>query len=124
MPRKAISASVRWAVFARDGFRCRYCGCQAGHGGVVLVVDHALSIADGGDNSDENLVSSCERCNIGKGAKSVVAGDENREFLTEAIQDALHDIVRGAPVDALAASLTHSCEWALGKHQRSEEAEA
>lgn len=71
MKRKSISASVRWSVFARDGFACRYCGASATEDGVSLHVDHAVSVADGGDNSFDNLVSACQECNGGKGARSL-----------------------------------------------------
>jgi archaellum component FlaC len=69
--REAISASTRWTVFARDGFSCRYCGASAGEDGVELAVDHVLSVAEGGDNRIENLVTACKKCNGGKGARSL-----------------------------------------------------
>lgn len=71
MARKAISASLRWTVFARDGFTCRYCGAQAGQEGVELAADHVVSVADGGDNAITNLVTACQKCNGGKGARSL-----------------------------------------------------
>lgn len=74
MARKAMSDSLRWTVFARDGFACRYCGRQAGQDGVVLEVDHVVSVADGGDNRMDNLVTACTSCNGGKSAKSLPAG--------------------------------------------------
>lgn len=66
--RKSISKGTRYAIFARDNFTCRYCGRQAGT--VVLVVDHIKPVAHGGDNDPSNLITSCEDCNAGKGAKS------------------------------------------------------
>lgn len=69
--RKPISASIRWSIFARDGFCCRYCGAQAGQDGVELAVDHVVSVADGGDNSVNNLVTACRQCNGGKSARSL-----------------------------------------------------
>ena len=36
-----------------------------------LVVDHVVSVAEGGDNSYDNLVTSCRSCNAGKGARSL-----------------------------------------------------
>lgn len=71
MARKALSGSLRWQVLARDGFMCRYCGARAGQDGVVLHVDHIISVADGGDNSFQNLLAACQQCNGGKGAKSL-----------------------------------------------------
>lgn len=69
--RKGVSASLRWSVFARDGFCCRYCGRQAGQDCVELHADHVVSVADGGDNSFDNLVTACQRCNGGKSARSL-----------------------------------------------------
>ena len=77
--RKAISASTRWSIFFRDGFACRYCGSQAGQQGVELVIDHVLSVADGGDNSFDNLIAACRRCNDGKGAKSLLGVPTSKE---------------------------------------------
>jgi hypothetical protein len=71
--RKPISDSLRWTVFARDGFRCRYCGRQAGQDGVVLAVDHVISVVYGGDNRIDNLLTACKTCNGGKSAKSLLA---------------------------------------------------
>lgn len=69
--RKNVSASIRWSVFARDGFVCRYCGARAGQDGVELHADHVISVVDGGDNSIQNLITACQKCNGGKGAKSL-----------------------------------------------------
>jgi hypothetical protein len=64
---------MRWAVFARDGFTCRYCGAQAGQDGVELHADHVVSVADGGTDTYDNLVTACQKCNGGKGARSIQA---------------------------------------------------
>lgn len=71
--RKSISASMRWTVFSRDSFTCRYCGVRAGQEGIVLHADHIISVADGGDDSIHNLLTACQRCNGGKGARSLKA---------------------------------------------------
>lgn len=64
--RKAISTKARFEVFKRDGFVCQYCG---GHPPtVVLHVDHIVPVVGGGGNEMDNLVTSCDRCNLGKGA--------------------------------------------------------
>lgn len=68
--RKGLSQSLRWQVFARDGFACRYCGRSAGEG-TELHADHLVSVADGGTNEMDNLVTACQCCNGGKGARSL-----------------------------------------------------
>jgi 5-methylcytosine-specific restriction endonuclease McrA len=57
----------RRAVFARDGYRCQYCGSQDRH----LTVDHIVPRAKGGGNTWENLVAACKRCNNHKGGRTL-----------------------------------------------------
>lgn len=79
--RKPISASLRWSVFSRDGFSCRYCGAQAGQEGIELHADHVISVADGGDSSFDNLVTACKKCNGGKGARSLSKAPTSSEVI-------------------------------------------
>lgn len=71
MKRTAISKRVRFEVFKRDGFVCHYCGAHPP--GVLLHVDHIVAVANGGQNDIDNLVTACEPCNLGKGARSLTA---------------------------------------------------
>lgn len=64
--RKSLSTRVRFEVFKRDGFTCQYCGATPPS--VVLHVDHIQPVKLGGDNSQDNLITACERCNLGKAA--------------------------------------------------------
>lgn len=65
--RKSLSKKTRFEVFKRDRFTCQYCGSTPPS--VVLVVDHVEPVAGGGTDEIDNLVSSCESCNQGKGAR-------------------------------------------------------
>ena len=65
--RKSLSKKVRFEIFKRDGFTCQYCGKQPPDS--TLVIDHINPIANGGDNDMLNLITSCEDCNQGKGAR-------------------------------------------------------
>lgn len=65
-----ISPQLRWRVFERDNFTCQYCGARGGDG-TPLEVDHRTSLADGGTNEVDNLVTACTVCNSGKGPRSV-----------------------------------------------------
>lgn len=69
MARKPISAKTRFDVFKRDGFVCMYCGAHPP--AVILHVDHIVAVAKGGANEMDNYVTSCERCNLGKGARDL-----------------------------------------------------
>lgn len=67
MSRKSLSKKTRFEIFKRDNFTCQYCGKQPPD--VILVVDHIEPVAEGGDNDTLNLITSCEECNQGKGAR-------------------------------------------------------
>lgn len=53
-------------VFARDGYRCWYCGDTKG-----LTVDHILAQSKGGKNTWKNLIACCHKCNNEKGDMDV-----------------------------------------------------
>jgi type IV secretory pathway TrbD component len=71
--RDPLPARVRFSVLQRDGFRCTYCGRPGNEPGVVLHIDHVVPIVAGGSSTEDNLVTACERCNLGKGTRAVVA---------------------------------------------------
>jgi 5-methylcytosine-specific restriction endonuclease McrA len=53
-------------VLRRDAFRCQYCG----RGDLDLTVDHMLPRSRGGEDSWENLITACYRCNTKKGNRT------------------------------------------------------
>jgi 5-methylcytosine-specific restriction endonuclease McrA len=53
----------RRALFARDGWRCVYCGTSSGR----LTLDHVVPRSRGGASVWENVVTACAPCNLGKG---------------------------------------------------------
>jgi HNH endonuclease len=64
--RVALSKRTRFEVFKRDGFQCQYCGAHPP--GVLLHVDHIMPASLGGSGDMDNLITSCEPCNLGKAA--------------------------------------------------------
>lgn len=68
--RKNISKKVRFEVFKRDSFTCQYCGSKPTDD-AVLHIDHIHPVSKGGSNDIINLVTSCEGCNLGKGAREL-----------------------------------------------------
>jgi hypothetical protein len=66
---RTISASLRFQVLRRDGFKCTYCGRSTPE--VRLQVDHVVAWSAGGASSLDNLRASCVECNLGKGAHSL-----------------------------------------------------
>lgn len=67
--RKSLGKKVRFEVFKRDSFKCQYCGATAPD--VVLQVDHIKPVAEGGTDEMVNLITSCQPCNSGKGAREL-----------------------------------------------------
>jgi hypothetical protein len=69
MKRKGMSKKLRFSVFERDGFTCRYCGKTPPD--VRLSVDHIDPVSKGGTNDESNLITSCAECNGGKGSRKL-----------------------------------------------------
>ena len=63
VPRTVQRKISRRALFARDGWRCMYCGTTASK----LTLDHVVPRSRGGDSVWENVVTSCAPCNMRKG---------------------------------------------------------
>src|SRR6188508_484872 len=63
VPRAVQRKISRRALFARDGWRCVYCGTASGR----LTLDHVVPRSRGGDSVWENVVTSCAPCNMRKG---------------------------------------------------------
>jgi len=65
VPRAIKRKISRRALFARDGWKCVYCGTASGR----LTLDHVVPRSKGGDSVWENVVTSCAPCNLRKGNK-------------------------------------------------------
>jgi 5-methylcytosine-specific restriction endonuclease McrA len=63
VPRAIQRKISRRALFARDGWRCVYCGTANNR----LTLDHVVPRSRGGDSVWENVVTSCAPCNHRKG---------------------------------------------------------
>ena len=66
VPRAVQRKISRRALFARDGWRCVYCGSTG-----RLTLDHVVPRSRGGDSVWENVVTSCAPCNLRKGDRLV-----------------------------------------------------
>lgn len=65
---KSIQRKIsRRALFARDKWRCQYCGTDSGK----LTLDHVVPRSRGGESIWENVVASCAPCNLRKGNRTV-----------------------------------------------------
>jgi 5-methylcytosine-specific restriction endonuclease McrA len=67
VPRAVQRKISRRALFARDGWRCVYCGTASSR----LTLDHVVPRSRGGDSVWENVVTACAPCNHRKGDRTL-----------------------------------------------------
>jgi 5-methylcytosine-specific restriction endonuclease McrA len=60
---RQIDQHVSWKVFKRDRYTCCYCGRDD----VPLTVDHLVLWEDCGPSIEQNMLSSCRKCNKTRG---------------------------------------------------------
>lgn len=72
--RRLMSASLRYDIMKRDGFKCTICG-RTQADGVKLHVDHILPVSKGGKTTPSNLRTLCQDCNLGKSDKYDESGE-------------------------------------------------
>ena len=60
---RIIDSKISFKVFKRDKFKCRYCGIDF----VPLTVDHIITWETGGATHEDNLLTSCKKCNKKRG---------------------------------------------------------
>ncbi len=61
--RGKVTNKMRFAIYAKDNYRCRKCGRKTND----LEIDHIYPIAKGGKTTMDNLQTLCHRCNVRKG---------------------------------------------------------
>ena len=60
---RQVEDHIRWVVYRRDFFTCRYCF----RSDVPLTADHLVLYEDGGPFTEANLVTCCKKCNKKRG---------------------------------------------------------
>ncbi|RTY34463.1 HNH endonuclease [Chlorobium phaeovibrioides] len=65
VPYKRIMLN-RKNIIRRDAFQCQYCGKTD----APLTIDHIIPRSRGGEDSWENLITACRRCNSKKGSRT------------------------------------------------------
>lgn len=90
MKRKGLSKKLRFSVFSRDNYTCAYCGSVPPN--VKLVVDHIVPVSKGGGDEIDNLRTSCNDCNSGKGATKLEDSKEPASSVLARAQENLEAI--------------------------------
>ena len=72
VPRRFRRQVTNTFLFARDGYTCQYCGKHSSElrGRQFLTRDHILPTSRGGQNTWQNVVTSCSPCNNRKGNRT------------------------------------------------------
>ena len=99
---------LRWKILRRDHFTCQYCGQSAPS--VILHVDHRRAKTKGGTDDEDNLVTSCSACNIGKSATSLLQDYVSTSSISLGLVDELYNrLLLQGPTTAtqLAKSMKH-----------------
>lgn len=73
----SITKRLRFEVFKRDGFTCKYCGRTPPK--IILEPDHVIPVCEGGEDVINNLVAACFDCNRGKSGIPLIAIPESLE---------------------------------------------
>lgn len=71
-------------IFKRDKFRCYYCGLDGRHdfeSWLIMTIDHVHPHAKGGARLMDNLVTSCQPCNILKGKRVYKSLQEAKDYV-------------------------------------------
>ncbi len=75
---------LRFEILTRDNFECKYCGKNPREDDIKLQVDHINPGSKGGEFRKENLITSCNFCNIGK----------SDVLLDKRLQEKIRDMVK------------------------------
>lgn len=94
------------SVRVRYNYQCGYCGISEIDAGGELTVDHYHPVARGGDDSDDNLVYACVRCNLYKSdywpdAKEITSGYYVLHPILNEIEYHIHQNELTGELDAL-----------------------
>ena len=114
------SKRVRFDVFKRDEFTCQYCGRRTPD--VILHVDHIIPRVDGGGDEIDNLTTSCEDCNLGKGPRGLdtpagiqdIAAKADRLREREEQLRAYNEVQRERRVESILRRYLNECAAAAG----------
>lgn len=72
LPRRLLRKVTNTFLFARDGYRCQYCGKHENDlkGRNVLEREHVIPTSKGGADAWTNVVTACSSCNARKADKT------------------------------------------------------
>jgi 5-methylcytosine-specific restriction endonuclease McrA len=94
-------------IYARDEYKCQYCGLKAGKGAPLrisdLTFDHILPQSRGGKTNWHNIVAACQPCNTRKGDKTPKESNMpllNKPYKPKALNNVEFTLSRSSVPDA------------------------
>lgn len=84
---------TRNLIYKRDGYTCSYCGSKEN-----LTIDHITPSSRGGEDTWENLVSACEKCNVLKGNRTPEEANMTLNIIPKNPFNKLHLIINTSNV--------------------------
>ena len=73
----------QFLIFNRDGCRCQYCGRTPSEDDIKIVCDHITPKIEGGEDTAENLVACCVKCNSSKSGRKLLP--ETLELISKSV---------------------------------------
>lgn len=58
---RTINQNDKFKIANRDGFSCKFCGAKRNYD--ELEIDHLIPISKHGSDKEQNLITSCKKCN-------------------------------------------------------------
>lgn len=111
--RQSISKKTRFEIFKRDSFICQYCGEHPPK--VILHIDHINPVKNGGDNSLDNLITSCQGCNQGKSANLLENAPKSLSIKAKEIQEREAQILGYSNVIQAKKDRIEGQAWVVGR---------
>lgn len=111
-----MNKRVRFEVFKRDKFTCRYCGKSSP--AVVLEVDHVIPRSSGGSDDEMNLVTSCFDCNRGKSDRNlseIITGEDPHDRAIELLERERQLAEYNTVARAIEKRINRDVKWLLKK---------
>ena len=84
----------RSMIYKRDGYKCCYCSRNYN-----LTIDHIIPRSRGGENTWENLCTSCAPCNVKKGDKLLEQTDMKLLRKPRAPYNKMHFVLTNCKID-------------------------
>lgn len=90
---KLLNRPTRNLIYKRDGYTCAYCGAKEN-----LTIDHIMPSSRGGEDTWENLITACGKCNTLKGNKTPQESNMKLNFVPKIPHNKIHLTINSSNV--------------------------